>query len=118
MNPPGNPGIRGCRLPILIRNGVLPGRIKIEVSGKNSGRVKSKQERNISIGCGNPAVAGDSRFRGNDGHLAHLVIPAKAGIQLIRSNLLRSYNEVCYLVDTSSYFPYSSSQTGIVNHST
>ena len=33
----------------------------------------------------------DSRFRGNDGHLAHLVIPAKAGIQLIRPNLLRSY---------------------------
>ena len=70
MNPPGNPGIRGCRLPILIRNGVLPGRIKIEISGKNSGRVKSKQGRNIAIGCGNPAVA---------------------GIQLVLPDLLKSY---------------------------
>ena len=70
---------------------MLPGRIKIEISGKNSGRVKSKQGRNIAIGCGNPAVAGDSRFRGNDGHLAHLVIPAKAGIQLVLPDLLKSY---------------------------
>jgi len=33
----------------------------------------------------------DFRFRGNNGNLAHLVIPAKAGIQLIRPELLRSY---------------------------
>ncbi len=37
------------------------------------------------------ATSLDSRFRGNDGNLAHLVIPAKAGIQLIRPELLRSY---------------------------